>query len=409
MERPPATDHRMRNRKILIIAGETSGDHHGARLVEHLLADCPGLSVVGIGGDEMERAGVRLTCHASELAVVGLVEVFGRLRTIVRAFRSIKRSLAEDRPDLVVLIDFPDFNLRVARQAAKRGIPVVYYISPQIWAWRRSRIRQIAKDVTHMIVIFPFEEALYREHGVPVTYVGHPLMDRLSPEAAGEEPEKAYGRYGLSPRYPVLGLFPGSRAGEVRALLPVMLGCARLLRDRFPRMQFLLGQGPGLSDAVYQEILEGTQLPLVRTREGIGPGMGICDLALVASGTATLELAVFGIPMVVVYRVSWVTFGLGRLLVRVPVIGMVNLVSRKAVVPELVQGDLDEKSLYAACIPFFESANYYAQVKKELGRVQDLLGEPGASARAARVVMEVLNSRGQGTKGKKGQRSKVKG
>ena len=409
MERPFSTDNRMQDRKILIIAGETSGDLHGARLVEHLLEDCPGLSVVGIGGDEMERAGVRLVCHASELAVVGLVEVFGRLRTILRAFRSIKRILTEDGPDLVVLIDFPDFNLRVARQAARQGIPVVYYISPQIWAWRRSRIRQIAKHVSHMIVIFPFEETLYRDHGVPVTYVGHPLMDRLNPQSAEEEPEEAYGRYGLSPRYPVLGLFPGSRASEVRALLPVMLGCARLLHQRFPRMQFLLGQGPGLSDAVYEEILEGHPLPLVRTREGIGPGMGVCDLALVASGTATLELAVFGIPMVVVYRVSWVTFGLGRLLVRVPVIGMVNLVSQKAVVPELIQGDLDEKSLYAACMPFFESANYNAQVKRELAKVQALLGEPGASARAARVVREALNGRGQGTKGERAKAKQVKG
>ena len=181
----------MPDKKILIIAGETSGDLHGARLVEDLLEDCPGLSVYGIGGDEMKRAGVRLSYHASELAVVGLVEVFGRLRTITRAFRTIKRSLSEDRPDLVVLIDFPDFNLRVARHAARRGIPVVYYISPQIWAWRRSRVRQIAKDVTRMIVIFPFEETLYREHDVPVTYVGHPLMDRFDPDTVEEKPERA--------------------------------------------------------------------------------------------------------------------------------------------------------------------------------------------------------------------------
>ena len=381
----------MAEKKILIIAGEASGDLHGARLVEHLLKDCPGLTVYGIGGDEMERAGVRLVCHASDLSVVGLVEVIGRLRTIVRAFRSIKTSLAEEHPDLVVLIDFPDFNLRMARHAAKRGIPVVYYISPQIWAWRRRRVRQIARHVTRMIVIFPFEEALYREHSVPVTYVGHPLTDRIAPGAVEDDPAEAYGRYGLSPLYPVLGLFPGSRPGEVRALLPVMLRGAELLHRRFPRMQFLLGQGPGLGDDIYQEFLEKSPVPLVCTREGIGPGMGICDLAIVASGTATLELALFRVPMIVVYRVSRITFWLGRLLVRVPMIGMVNLVSQKGVVPELIQGELTGENLYGTSLPFFLYSNYYAQVKKELAGVRGLIGEPGASARAARVVCEVLN------------------
>jgi lipid-A-disaccharide synthase len=396
----------MHSKKILIIAGETSGDLHGARLVERLWEACPDLTVYGIGGDEMERAGVRLVYHASDLAVVGLVEVMGRLRTIVRAFRAIQRSLAEERPDLVVLIDFPDFNLRMARQAALRGIPVVYYISPQVWAWRRSRIQQIAKRVTHMIVIFPFEEAMYREHGIPVTYVGHPLMDRFEPAPAEDHDGEAYRRYGLSPLYPVLGLFPGSRAGEVRALLPVMLRGAALLHRRYPRMQFLLGQGPGLSNDVYEEILGKTELPLVCTREGIGPGIRVCDLALVASGTATLEMALLGIPMIVVYRVSRFTFFLGRLLVRVPVIGMVNLVSQKAVVPELIQGELTDQNLYDACISFFEQANYYGQVKKELARVQDLLGEPGASKRAARVVCEILNSRDRISKD---ERRKTKG
>ncbi len=386
----------MAKKKILIIAGETSGDLHGARLVEHLLKARPGLSVYGIGGDEMERAGVRLLFHASELSVVGLVEVIGRLRMIVRAFRSIKASLGEERPDLVVLIDFPDFNLRVARHAARRGIPVVYYISPQIWAWRRRRVREIATHVARMIVIFPFEEALYREHGVPVTYVGHPLTDRIAPGTAEENPAGSYARYGLSPLYPVLGLFPGSRPGEVRALLPVLLRGAEMLRRRFPRMQFLLGKGPGLGDDVYQEFLEKAPIPLVCTREGIGPGTGICDLAVVASGTATLELALFGVPMVVVYRVSRITFWLGRLLVRVPMIGMVNLVSQKGVVPELIQGELTAENLYETCLPFFLYSNYYGQVKRGLAGVRGLIGEPGATARAAQAVLEVLDGTGAG-------------
>jgi lipid-A-disaccharide synthase len=399
----------MPDKKIFIIAGEASGDLHGARLVEHLFSRCPGLTVYGIGGDEMKRAGVQLACHASELAVVGLVEVVGRLRTILRAFRMVRRSLSEDRPDLVVLIDFPDFNLRVARQAARRGIPVVYYISPQIWAWRRSRIGQIARHVTHMIVIFPFEEAMYRDHGVPVTYVGHPLMDRFEPEHLEEKSEEAYVRHGLSPLYPILGLFPGSRTGEVASLLPVMMGAARLLHRRFPQMQFLLGQGPGLGEEVYQGFLDGAGIPLVCMREGIGPGAGVCDLALVASGTATLELALLGVPMIVVYRVSRLTFALGRLLVRVPMIAMVNLVSEKAVVPELIQGDLTEETLYEACLPFFEHAPYATQVKKDLVKVREILGLPGASERAARVVCEILNSGDPGVRGQETGKRRRKG
>ncbi len=402
MEAPSSTDNRREAKKILIVAGETSGDLHGARLVEYLRAECPDLAVYGIGGDGMERAGVRLVFHASELAVVGLVEVIGRLRTIRRAFRWIRQSLSGEGPDLVVLIDFPDFNLRVARQAARRGIPVVYYISPQIWAWRRGRIRQIAKHVAHMIVIFPFEEALYRDQGVPVTYVGHPLLDGFDPGVATNGQEEVYDRLGLTPLYPVLGLFPGSRAGEVGSLLPVMLRSAQRLRERFPRMQFVLGKGPGLADEVYDTILKETGIPVVCTREGIGRTAGICDLAIVASGTATLELALIGIPMVVVYRVSRITYALGRLLVRVPSIGMVNLISGKAVVPELIQGDLNEESLYALCHPFFVHATYREQVRNELSRVKRLLGEPGASARAARVITEILGrsetaARGQGS------------
>jgi lipid-A-disaccharide synthase len=218
-------------------------------------------------------------------------------------------------------------------------------------------------------------------------------MDRFDPGRDDETPEDAYRRYGLSPLYPVLGLFPGSRASEVRALLPVMLRGAGLLHRRFPRMQFLLGQGPGLDDEVYRQILEKADVPLVCAREGIGPGTGVCDLALVASGTATLEMALLKVPMVVVYRVSRLTFLLGRFLVRVPVIGMVNLVSEKAVVPELIQGELTEENLYEACIPFLEHANYTAEVKKDLAKVRDLLGAPGASARAAGVVIDMLESR----------------
>ena len=365
---------------------------HGARLVRDLLRSRPDLHVYGVGGDAMSDAGVSIVFHASRLAVVGIVEILGRLPEIAKALRWMKRSLTCDPPDLVILIDFPDFNLRVARYAARRGIPVVYYISPQIWAWRPGRIRLIARTVSRMLVIFPFEEPLYQAHGVPVTYVGHPLLDGLGEtQAPGRGSESgASEELGLSPLYPVVGLFPGSRTSEVRNLLPTMIEGAEALHRRLPRVQFLLGQAPGLSEEPYTESLKGFSIPLQRVRSDVNRAMAICDLAVVASGTATLELALHGVPMIVVYRVSSATFLLGRLLVRVPSIGLVNLVSRRSVVPELLQRDFRAETLQELCWKILSNATYYFTIKRNLADVRALLGNPGASERAAAIVLEML-------------------
>jgi len=379
--------------KILIIAGESSGDLHGARLVERILARSPGTEIYGIGGDAMERAGVRLLVHASRLSVVGLVEVADRLPEILKAFRRIRGSLNGEPPDLLVLIDFPDFNLRVAREAARRKIPVIYYISPQVWAWRRGRLRQIARTVKRMLVIFPFEKDLYERHRIPVNYVGHPLMDD---PALGKSPSdrlETLQALNLSPLYPVLGLFPGSRTGEVRSLLPDLLSAARELRKRFPRLQVVLGEARELDPAVYDRLLEEGPVPVRRVRSGIASVISVCDLALVASGTATLEVALFGVPMIVVYRVSRITYHLGKLLIRVPAIGLANLVPQKGVVPELIQREVSPERLVEHSLPFLTNAVYLSAIRKELARTRSLLGAPGASDRAAGIILEELNAR----------------
>ncbi len=383
--------------KILIIAGESSGDTHGAHLVEQILQHAPDTEIYGIGGDAMERAGVRLIMHASRLTVMGVVEVAGLLPEFLNAFRRIKRQFKQDPPDLVVLIDFPDFNLRVARKAARRKIPVVYYISPQLWAWRGGRIHEIARNVTHMMVIFPFEKLLYERHGVPVTYVGHPLMDHPDVRKPTAGRMGAMNDLGLSPLYPVLGLFPGSRTREVNGLLPDLLRAARKLRESFPRLQFLLAEARELDPSIYDRILEACPLPVKRVRTGILSVVDVCDLALVASGTATLEVALRGVPMIVVYRVSRSTYHLGKWLIRVPAIGMVNLVPQKGVVPELIQQDVNPERIVEHCLPFFRNAVYGSAVRKELLRTGDLLGGPGASDRAARVVLQQLNASAGGT------------
>jgi len=381
-----------RGGRILIIAGESSGDTHGAHLVEQILQRAPDTEIFGIGGDAMERAGMRLLLHASRVTVMGLVEVVGRLPEILRAFGRITRELDTDPPDLVVLIDFPDFNLRVARKAARRRIPVLYYISPQIWAWRGRRIHEIARNVKHMMVIFPFEKALYDRHGVPTTYVGHPLMDAAAAADGTARRGQAIRELALSPLFPVLGLFPGSRSAEVQSLLPDLLRAAEELLRRFPRMQFVLGEARELDPVLYDRILRGSSLSVKRVRTGIPSVVGVCDLALVASGTATLEVALAGVPMVVVYRVSPLTYVLGKWLIRVPAIGMVNLVPQMGVVPELIQDEVNPARIVEHCLPFLTNAVYRSVVCRELQRTRQLLGGKGASAEAARVVVEQLRA-----------------
>ena len=369
--------------KILIIAGEASGDLHGSHLVRHLRSMMPDASFFGIGGDAMAREGVSLGIHASQLAVVGVTEIVGKFRVIHRAYSYVKHGLTHDPPDLVILIDFPDFNLRIARHAWRRGIPVVYYISPQVWAWRRGRIKDIARYVSKMLVIFPFEEALYREHGVDVSYVGHPLLDAVT---VMQPSQTLYGEWGLSPIYPVVGLFPGSRYTEVDSVLPAMLEAAVRIRERFPRTQFLVGQAPSLDPRRFDHYLEGQLLPICKVHDHIYSAMRMCDIAIVASGTATLELALLEVPMVIVYRVSRLTYAVGRTLVRVPSIGLANLVSGKRVVPELIQGHVTGERIYESCIPFFTNAIYMSTIRSELKRIRTVLGAPGASRRAAEII-----------------------
>jgi len=372
---------------IFMVAGEASGDLHGANLVRHLRPMLPGARFFGIGGEAMAAQGVEIVFDCAKLAVVGLTEIAGKMSTIVRAFAWAARSLDTIRPEVAILIDFPDFNLRIAGIARRRGIPVVYYIAPQVWAWRRGRIGRIAERVTKLLVIFPFEEDLFRGAGIDALYVGHPLLDAIG-EAGSSEPDSR--DWGLSPLYPVVGLFPGSRPREVDVLLPPMVEAAARLRQVFPRMQFILGQAPSLDPARVERLLQGAPVPVRRIDGHTHRAMRLCDAAIVASGTATLELALFEVPMVIVYKVSVLTYLVGRSLVRVPSIGLANLVSGKQIVPELIQGEVTGRGIFEACLPLVTNSVYRAAVKKELRRVRAALGEPGASRRAAESVLSIV-------------------
>ncbi len=322
----------------MIVAGEASGDLHGANLVREALKIDPELHFLGIGGQRMREAGVETLVDAAKMAVVGLVEVVAHFDVIFHAYSVLKKIIATDPPDLLILIDYPDFNLRIARLAKARGVKVLYYISPQVWAWRVGRVKKIGRLVDRMAVVFPFEVPFYEREGVPVSFVGHPLVDIVHPTRDHAE---ALASFGLDPGRPTVGLFPGSRKSEVRTLLPTILATATLLRKRFPDVQFLLPLASSLTRADLAPWLEGAGIE-VTVVEGRGYDvMQACDAIVTVSGTVTLEIALIGVPMVIIYRVSPLTYTVGKRLIRVDHIGLCNIVAGERVVQELIQHDAE--------------------------------------------------------------------
>jgi lipid-A-disaccharide synthase len=372
---------------LLVSCGEPSGDLYAAELVRHLRADLPELSVFGLGGDRLAAQGATLLAHVRELAVVGLAEVvrhLGRLRGI---YRKVVAAVTQEPPDLAVLVDYAGFNLRLAKALRRVGVPIVYYVSPQLWAWRRGRIRTIRAAVSRMLVIFPFEEAFYREAGVPCTFVGHPLVDLVTPPKA---PEELLRKEGLDPERPVIAVLPGSRAQEVRFNLDPLVGAIRLLARRRPELQFLLAATPTLD----RELLEGpvSGLPVRVVAGKTHAVLGSARLALVASGTATVETALLGTPMVVVYRLSPLSYALGRPFVRVPHYAMVNLIAGREVVPELIQRDFTPERVAQEALTLLEDEDRAAEMRRDLGEVRRRLGAPGASRRAAQALRPWLTA-----------------
>jgi lipid-A-disaccharide synthase len=375
--------------RLLVSCGEASGDQYAAELVRHLKPLVPGLSTVGLGGDRLQAQGARLTAHIRDLAVVGLLEVVRHLPRLRGVFRALLAEVDRERPAAAVLIDYPDFNLRLARELHRRGVPVLYYVSPQVWAWRRGRIRTIRDTARHMIVIFPFEEAIYREARVPVTFVGHPLVDLVKP--ASDPPALLRG-LGLDPARPLVAVLPGSRPQEVAHNLPGLAGAVELLAARQPELQFVLAAAPDLDCGSLRRRVGAA--PLLVVSDATHALVAASRLALVASGTATVETALLGTPMVVVYRLSPLTYLLGRPLVRVPHYAMVNLIAGHRAVPELIQGDFTPERVAAAAEPLLGDGPPRQAMLEALAEVRQRLGESGASERAARCVAALLKGGG---------------
>ncbi|MDO9350923.1 MAG: lipid-A-disaccharide synthase, partial [Deltaproteobacteria bacterium] len=318
---------------------------------------------------------------------VGISEAFRKLRTALKILRELKEAMEQERPDLIVLIDYPEFNLRLARIARKKGIPVLYYISPQIWAWRPGRVRSIAKLVRKMVVLFPFEVPLYQAAGVDVEWVGHPLLDIVRPSLPREE---ALEQFGIDPEQKTIALLPGSRIEEVARLLPPLLDSTILLRKKMSELQFIIPLAPGISGTDLHPILRDGPVP-IRVVNGFGYDvMALSDLIITASGTATLEAAILGKPMVIVYKVSSLTYWVARALIRVKHIGLVNLVAGKEIARELIQEEVNPERIAEEALRLLKDPVLYEKTIESMAEVRQSLGEPGAAGRAARIVLSLL-------------------
>lgn len=382
--------------RIMIVAGEASGELHGAGVVAALRARRPEIDILGIGGDRMKQAGCELVYHIERFSVMGLTEVVRHLPFVRRALRRLDGILESRRPDALILIDYPDFNLRLARKARSRGIPVLYYISPQVWAWRARRIHNIVKLVDCMAVVFPFEVELYEKAGGKVVFVGHPLLEVL--ESRQTRADFCAGA-GLDSDRPIIGMLPGSRTMEVERMLPAMVGTLRTVQRDLPGVQGVIGLAPTVSRSGLAACLTGKagleecarSVPVVEN--STYEVMNHADLLLVTSGTATLESACFGTPLLVLYRLSRLSWWIARRLVNVPDIGLVNVVAGRRIAPEFLQDEVDPNVLSPVVLDLLRESEKRRAMTRELREVRDRLGTPGASSRVAELALDMVSGK----------------
>jgi lipid-A-disaccharide synthase len=371
----------------MVVAGEASGDLHGARLVERLRAAAPHLRILGMGGAAMRAAGVELLADAGETAVVGVSELWEKRRTLQAALRRLRECLRSERPALLICIDFPDFNFLLARTARQLDIPVCYFISPQIWAWRRGRIRTIRRLVRKMLVLFPFEEPLYREAGVDVAFVGHPLLDVLADVPPAPACRQALG---IASKAEVVGLLPGSRQAELRRHLPLLLQAAARIRAARPAAEILLGLASTLDREAVETAVAASGVPIRVIQGSTHAVVRASNLVLAVSGTVTLETAILGTPLIITYRLALLTSLVVRLLIKIKFIGLPNLVAGRSIAPELIQFDATPERLAAEALSLLASPERLAEMRSGLAEVRARLGERGAAERAAKEVLVLL-------------------
>lgn len=375
--------------QVFISAGEASGDLHAANLVRAVRKVSSEVSFMGLGGDKMKEAGVDLRAQTVHMGTVGFLEGIKFYPAFFNLLSMAKRILRKERPDLAVLVDSRDFNLRVAKLARKLGIPTLYYVAPPVWAWNDWKKKTIAKTIDKIIAIFAFEAKVYQEAGANVELVGYPLLDLVKPSLSKEE---AFERLNLDPAQPIIGFLPGSRGHEINQLLPIMLKSARKIKDEMPHVQFLLPvAAPVFQDRIVRQV-KRSGLPIKVFSDNIYDLMNIADLLMVASGTATLEAALLGTPMIIVYKTSLSTYLLGRILVKLPYIGLPNIIAERKIVPEFVGFRLRENKITNEALRLLKNHGERKKMREDLGELKKKLGEPGVLDRAARIVVETLDT-----------------
>ncbi|MBP7216309.1 MAG: lipid-A-disaccharide synthase [Candidatus Omnitrophica bacterium] len=376
-----------KSQTILIVAGEASGDLHAANLVGALKKENPRLCLFGLGGEKLKNQGVSISYDIVSLAVVGLWEVVRNLGTFKAIFDNLLKEIDERKPRLAILVDYPGFNLRLAQELKKRNIPVVYYISPQVWAWGKERIPLIRRVVDHMIVFFKFEEELYKKERIPVSFFGHPLLDVAK---AQRNKKTLLETYHIPDSKYTVALLPGSREKEVKNILPVMLASAELLHKKLIDIKFLILRAPTVSEETFKTLLKPYCLPIYILTDTTYDGLNASDLALVASGTATLETAIMQIPMAIIYKISFLTWLYARIFIKIPFIGLVNIIAGTKVVPEFIQHHAKPRDI--ACFAEFVLTNPAEsdRIKKQLRVVTEKLGAPQTIKRHAEVIARLL-------------------
>ena len=374
--------------RLLLSCGEPSGDLYAGALTRELKALDPSAHVSGLGGPEFAAAGGELIADYRGLAVTGLTEALSKVPRSYATIKRITEAARTQRPHALVVIDFPDFNFPLARRVKRLGIPVVYYISPQIWAWRSGRLKTIRELADRVLVIFPFEESIYKDGGVPVEFVGHPLIDLARPSAPRDVFLRARG---LSPSAPTVAILPGSRPNEVGRILPDLVSAAALIRQKIPNAQFVIARAPNLDDHLFDAARADAGTPITIVEGETDAILASADVALTASGTATVQTALHDTPMVIVYRLSPLTYRIGRRLVKLDAVGMVNLIAGEKIVPELIQDEFTPEAVAREAVSMLTDASRVTRIREGLALVRTRLGGPGASRRAAKAILEIAS------------------
>ena len=379
----------MKKIKLMILAGETSGDLQASNLIKSLKQINPHIEIFGMGGKKMQAEGAEIIHDITDLAVVGFFEVLKHLVTFKKIFNDLENLLETRKPDAVILVDYPGFNLRFAKKAKEKNIPVIYYISPQIWAWGENRIHEIKKCVDKMIVIFGFEENLYKEAGVKVSFVGHPFLDIVKPEWKKEETIKITHMKHDSIK---IGLMPGSRKKEIEKHLPSILRACEIIKNKIPNAEFIISRIKEIDQNLYDKIVRRSKIKVHSLENKPYEVMDIADLVIVSSGSATLEVAIMEKPMVVIYRTSFLTWLIAKNLIKIQDIGLVNIIAGQRIVPELVQFDVTPENIAKESLAIMNDHKKIHEIKENLRKVKSKLGETGASSRAAHVIYKFLTT-----------------